>query len=267
MSSGDAACRRSSTIIPYLPIRAGRVAPLSGITTLRDPGDPLELARHLDDRGAARLFIEYLDQDEPVEALAPALRRLVEELRCPVLVSIADGRLRSPDSIHQLLEAGAQRVAINTSAVRHPGWVNEITARFGADSLLAVIRARRVTADWWEPMIAHGVEATGLDAISWAYELVERGVGELLVHSIDRAGHGWGYDLDLTRAIADAVPAPVIASGGAALPQDLVAGLTKGRASAVVVDELVHTGRCSLEMVNTFVGAWFAQLRGGVERA
>lgn len=201
-----------------------------------------------------------------MEALAPTLRQLVAELRCPVLVSIADGRLRSPDDISQLLDAGAQRVALNTSAVRHPGWVNEITARFGSSSLLAVIRARRVTADWWEPMIAQGAEATGLDAISWAYELVERGVGELLVHSIDRAGHGWGYDLDLTRAIADAVPAPVIASGGAALPQDLVAGLTKGHASAVVVDELVHTGRCSLEMVNTFVGSWFAQLLGGADR-
>ncbi|MCB9751190.1 MAG: imidazole glycerol phosphate synthase subunit HisF [Myxococcales bacterium] len=243
-------------IIPVLPIRGGRVEPLPGITTLRDPAAPVELARYLDAHGAARLMIEFHDELARLDELLPLLERITAAVRCPTLVSVDDGSLRDTDDVDRLLDAGAQRVALNTAAVRRPEWVSEITARHGPDRALAIIRARRVTADWWEPMIHGGQEPTGLDAISWAFELVERGVGELLVHSLDKAGHGWGYDLELTRAVADTARVPVIASGGAALPQDLVAGLTKGHARAVVVDEMVHTGRCALEQIRRFVDAW-----------
>jgi len=231
-------------IIPCLDVKDGRVVKGVRFEGLRDAGDPVEAARAYDAAGADELcFLDITASIEGRSALLDAVTRTAEACFMPLTVG---GGVRALADIRALLLAGADKVSINTAAVREPGFVREAAQKFGSQCVVVAIDAKRVSregeAPRWEIFTHGGRTSTGLDALRFARDVAVLGAGELLVTSMDRDGTKAGYDLGLTRAIADAVPVPVIASGGVGTLDHLVEGVREGGASAVLAASIFHFG-------------------------
>jgi len=235
-------------IIPCLDVKDGRVVKGINFEKLRDAGDPVEQAMIYDAAGADELcFLDITASHEQRATLLDVVRRTADVCFMPLTVG---GGVRTLDDIRALLLAGADKVAINTEAVRRPEIVREAAEKFGSQCIVAAIDAKQGShnhnAPPFEVFTHGGRNATGIDAIAHAKKLVEYGAGEVLLTSMDRDGTRAGYDIALTRAIADAVPVPVIASGGVGKLSDLVAGVREGHASAVLAASIFHFGEVTI---------------------
>jgi cyclase len=235
-------------IIPCLDVKDGRVVKGINFEKLRDAGDPVEQAMIYDTAGADELcFLDITASHEQRATLLDVVRRTADVCFMPLTVG---GGVRSLDDIRVLLLAGADKVAINTEAVRRPEIVREAAQKFGSQCIVAAIDAKQGShnhnAPPFEVFTHGGRNATGIDAIAHAKKLVEYGAGEVLLTSMDRDGTRAGYDIALTRAVADAVPVPVIASGGVGKLSDLVAGVREGHASAVLAASIFHFGEVTI---------------------
>jgi cyclase len=225
-------------IIPCLDIRAGRVVKGVRFVDLRDAGDPVAHARFYEEEGADELvFLDITASVEDRGILLEVVRRVAEVLSIPFTVG---GGVRDVEDFRALLRAGADKVSINTAAVQHPERITEAARRFGSQCVVVAIDAKRVGPDRWEVYIHGGRTPTGLDAVAWAREAERRGAGEILLTSIDADGTREGYDLALTRAVAEAVGIPVIASGGAGAPEHFYRVFTEGKADAALAASLFH---------------------------
>ncbi|HEY1961385.1 MAG TPA: imidazole glycerol phosphate synthase subunit HisF [Rhizomicrobium sp.] len=234
-------------VIPCLDVKDGRVVKGINFTNLRDAGDPVEQAMIYDTAGADELcFLDIAASHENRGILLDAVRRTAEVCFMPLTVG---GGVRSLEDIRALLLAGADKVSINTEAVRRPEFVREAARKFGSQCIVAAIDAKQIAADRFEVFTHGGRNETGIDAIAHARTLAEFGAGEILLTSMDRDGTRQGYDLALTRAVADAVSIPVIASGGVGKLQDFVEGVREGHASAVLAASLFHFGEVSIPAV------------------
>ncbi|MEQ1867630.1 MAG: imidazole glycerol phosphate synthase subunit HisF [Micropepsaceae bacterium] len=231
-------------IIPCLDVKDGRVVKGVKFVDLRDAGDPVEAARAYDAAGADELcFLDITASHEKRGILLDVVRRTAEACFMPLTVG---GGVRTVEDIRTLLLAGADKVSINTAAVERREIVREAALKFGSQLVVVAIDARRVGSDRFEVFTHGGRTATGLDAVSYAREVVGLGAGEILLTSMDRDGTKEGYDLSLTRAIADAVSVPVIASGGVGVLDHLVAGVREGHASAVLAASIFHFGEATI---------------------
>ncbi|BBG31361.1 imidazole glycerol phosphate synthase subunit HisF [Zymobacter palmae] len=231
-------------IIPCLDVDQGRVVKGVNFVDIRDAGDPVEVAKRYNAQQADELtFLDISASHEGRGTTLDMVSRIASEVFIPLTVG---GGIRTCDDIRALLNAGADKVSINTAAVTHPEFVREASDRFGNQCIVVAIDAKRVSADGeplrWEIFTHGGRNGTGLDAIEWSRKMVEYGAGELLVTSMDRDGTRSGFDLALTRAISDAVSVPVIASGGVGSLEDLADGVTEGHADAVLAASIFHFG-------------------------
>jgi imidazole glycerol-phosphate synthase subunit HisF len=231
-------------VIPCLDVKDGRVVKGVNFEGLRDAGDPVEQAILYDKAGADELcFLDITASHENRGTLLDVVRRTAEVCFMPLTVG---GGVRTLEDIRALLLAGADKVSINTAAVSRPEFVKEAAEKFGSQCIVAAIDAKGVGGGRYEIFTHGGRKATGIDAVAHAQKLVGFGAGEILLTSMDRDGVKSGYDLELTRAVSDAVPVPVIASGGVGKVQDLVDGVTKGHASAVLAASIFHFGEVSI---------------------
>ena len=227
-------------IIPCLDIKDGRVVKGINFLNLRDAGDPVEQARLYDSQGADELvFLDISATQEGRRTTLDLVSRVADSVFMPLTVG---GGIRSVEDMRQLLLAGADKVSVNSAAVRDPGLITQGGLRFGAQCIVLAIDARRA-GNGWEVYVDGGNRPTGLDAIEWAARGVDLGAGELLVTSMDADGTLAGYDLELTRSIAEAVSVPVIASGGAGTAAHFAEVLTRGRADAALAASLFHDGK------------------------
>lgn len=239
-------------IVPCLDVKAGRVVKGVNFVNLRDAGDPVELAQAYNDAGADELvFLDITATHEDRSIIFDVVYRTADQVFIPLTVG---GGISSLDTIKKLLRAGADKVSINSSAVRNPNFVNEASERFGNQCIVVAIDARRRTDPanpGWDVYVRGGRENTGLDALTWAVEVEQRGAGELLVTSMDADGTQAGYDLELTRAIAEAVEIPVIASGGAGTCDHIRTALTEGKAEAALLASLLHYGQLTIDEIKS----------------
>ncbi|HLB07066.1 MAG TPA: imidazole glycerol phosphate synthase subunit HisF [Alphaproteobacteria bacterium] len=227
-------------VIPCLDVHAGRVVKGVRFVELKDAGDPVEQAKIYDAQGADELcFLDITASHEERDTLLDVVRGTAEVCFMPLTVG---GGVRSRDDIRNLLLAGADKVSINTAAVARPEFVTEAAARFGTQCIVVAIDAKRANEGRFEVFTHGGRKATGLDAIDWAKRVVGLGAGEILLTSMDRDGTKEGFDLELTRAVSDAVSVPVIASGGVGTLDHLAEGVKEGHASAVLAASIFHFG-------------------------
>ena len=243
-------------IIPCLDVNAGRVVKGVNFVSLRDAGDPVEVARRYDAEGADELtFLDITASSDQRDIIVEVIEAVANQVFIPLTVG---GGVRKVDDVRRLLNAGADKISINTAAVQTPQLVADASARFGAQCIVVAIDARRRVdsepdarrgpeASGWEVFTHGGRTATGLDAVDWAREVVELGAGEILLTSMDRDGTKLGFDLELTRTVADAVSVPVIASGGVGSLQDLADGVLAGRADAVLAASIFHYGEFTVQ--------------------
>jgi imidazole glycerol-phosphate synthase subunit HisF len=226
-------------VIPCLDVDAGRVVKGTNFVGLRDAGDPVELAARYDADGADELvFLDITATHERRDTMVELARRTADNVFIPFTIG---GGIRSVADAQAVLDAGADKVSVNSAAVARPGLVDELAQRFGAQCVVLAIDAK-ARGKGWEVFVAGGRTPTGRDAVAWAREGVERGAGEILLTSMDRDGTEDGYDLALTRAVADAVGVPVIASGGAGRLEHLVDALRGGGADAALCASIFHFG-------------------------
>jgi cyclase len=235
-------------IIPCLDVKDGRVVKGVNFVDLVDAGDPVEAAAAYDAAGADELcFLDITASHEARDVIFDVVERTAERCFMPLTVG---GGVRTLDDIRKLLEAGADKVSINTAAVNNRLFVKEASEKFGAQCIVVAIDAKRVSAEGelprWEIFTHGGRNRTGIDAVAYAKEVTELGAGEILLTSMDRDGTKAGFDLELTRAVSDAVSIPVIASGGVGNLDDLVNGVKEGHASAVLAASIFHFGTYSI---------------------
>jgi imidazole glycerol-phosphate synthase subunit HisF len=235
-------------VIPCLDVNAGRVVKGVNFVGLRDAGDPVELAARYDREGADELvFLDITASHEERDTIVELARHTAEEVFIPFTIG---GGLRSEDDMYAVLAAGADKVSLNSAAVRDPGLIERGSARFGAQCIVVAIDAkRREGGDGWEVFLNGGRLPTGREAVAWAAEAADRGAGELLVTSMDRDGTHDGFDCELLAAVAEAVPVPVIASGGAGTLAHFAEAVTKGHADAVLAASVFHDGVYSIAQV------------------
>ncbi len=247
-------------VIPCLDVAEGRVVKGVNFVDLIDAGDPVEQARAYDAAGADELcFLDISASHEGRGTLLDVVRRTAEVCFMPLTVG---GGVRKVEDARALLLAGADKVAVNSAAVSRPEVVADIAERFGSQCIVASVDARRQPSGNWEIFTHGGRRATGIDAVAHAVRLAELGAGELLVTSMDGDGTQAGYDLALTRTIADAVSVPVIASGGVGTLDHLVAGVTEGHASAVLAASIFHFGKYSIAEAHAALRAAGLPARG-----
>jgi imidazole glycerol-phosphate synthase subunit HisF len=242
-------------VIPCLDVKDGRVVKGVNFVNLRDAGDPVEAAIAYDEAGADELtFLDITASHENRDIMRDVVQRTAEACFMPLTVG---GGVRTIDDIRGLLASGADKVSINTAAVARRGFVKEAAEKFGDQCIVVAIDAKKVSglsqADRWEIFTHGGRNPTGLDAIDYAREVVALGAGEILLTSMDRDGTRQGFDLALTRAVADAVSVPVIASGGVGNLQHLVEGIRDGHASAVLAASIFHFGEFSVRDAKAFM--------------
>jgi cyclase len=238
-------------IIPCLDVTAGRVVKGVNFVNLRDAGDPVELAALYDREGADELvFLDITASSDGRAILLDVVRRTAEQVFIPFTVG---GGLRTLEDIRAILAAGADKVSLNTAAVRDPELVARAAGRFGSQCVVVAIDARRAGPGRWEVYVHGGRTPTGIDAVAWARRVEELGAGEILLTSMDRDGTKDGYDLELTRAVAEAVGIPVIASGGAGTLEHLAQGLQEGRADAVLAASIFHFGKYSIRQAKEYL--------------
>ncbi|MEL0584221.1 MAG: imidazole glycerol phosphate synthase subunit HisF [Candidatus Thiodiazotropha sp. (ex. Lucinoma kazani)] len=229
-------------IIPCLDVDAGRVVKGVKFVDIRDAGDPVEVARRYNEEGADEItFLDITASSDDRDTIVHVVEQVASEVFIPLTVG---GGIRSADDIRRMLNAGADKVAINTAAVFNPEFVKQTTERFGSQCIVVAIDAKQVSREGeplkWEIFTHGGRKPTGLDAIEWAKRMSDYGAGEILLTSMDRDGTKIGFDNALTRAIVDAVPIPVIASGGVGNLQHLVDGVKQGGADAVLAASIFH---------------------------
>ncbi len=231
-------------VIPCLDVADGRVVKGVNFVSLRDAGDPVEAARAYDAAGADELcFLDITASHEDRGTLLHIVEATADVCFMPLTVG---GGVRSVDDARALLLAGADKVAVNSAAIARPALIGELAMRFGEQCVVVAVDAKAVGDGRWEIFTPGGRRATGIDAVAYAVEAARLGAGEILLTSMDRDGTRIGYDLALTRAIADAVPVPVVASGGVGSVGDLVRGVTEGHASAVLAASIFHFGEASV---------------------
>lgn len=227
-------------IIPCLDIRDGRVVKGVQFEDIRDAGDPVAQAKLYNDQGADELcFLDITASHEGRDTIIDAVRRVAAEIFMPLTVG---GGIKSLADIRRLLEAGADKISINSAAITNPALVKEAALKCGSQCIVVAIDAKNVAPNKWEIFTHGGRNPTGIDAVEWAKRMAGDGAGELLVTSMDRDGARSGYDLDLMRAITGSVSVPAIASGGVGSLQDLVDGVKEGGASAVLAASIFHFG-------------------------
>ena len=235
---------RSVRVIPCLDVDAGRVVKGVNFVGLRDAGDPVELAARYDAEGADELvFLDITASSDARDTMVDVARRVADEVFIPFTVG---GGVRSVDDARRLLMAGAEKVAVNTAAIERPELVGELATEFGSQCVVVAIDARRREGGGFEVYTHGGRTPTGIDAIEWALRVDALGAGEILLTSMDRDGTKEGFDIELTRAVTDAVGVPVIASGGVGTLAHLVGGVIDGRADAVLAASIFHFGEHSV---------------------
>lgn len=230
-------------IIPCLDVTDGRVVKGVNFVGLRDAGDPVEIARRYNEQGADELtFLDITASSDNRDLILHIIEDVASQVFIPLTVG---GGVRQVADVRRLLNAGADKVSINTSAVTHPELVAEAASRYGSQCIVVAIDAKAVSArnDRWEVFTHGGRKPTGLDAVAWAQKMQNLGAGEILLTSMDRDGTKIGFNLPLTRAVSDAVEIPVIASGGVGHVDDLVAGVLEGHADAVLAASIFHFGQ------------------------
>ncbi len=235
-------------IIPCLDVDAGRVVKGVRFVEIRDAGDPVEVARRYNEEGADEIcFLDITASSDARDTMAHVVEQVASEVFIPLTVG---GGIRKAEDIRRLLNAGADKVSINTAAVFNPEFVKEAADRFGSQCIVVAIDAKQVScageAARWEIYTHGGRKPTGLDAVAWARRMADYGAGEILLTSMDRDGTKSGFDLALTRAIVEAVPIPVIASGGVGTLQHLVDGVREGGADAVLAASIFHFAEYSI---------------------
>jgi len=247
------ACR----IIPCLDVTAGRVVKGMNFVDLADAGDPVEVARRYNDQGADELtFLDITASSDERDLILPIIEAVASQIFIPLTVG---GGVRKVADVQRLLNAGADKVSINSAAVTNPDLVREAADYYGSQCIVVAIDAQRMSAPGqaprWEVFTHGGRKPTGLDAIDWARRMADCGAGELLLTSMDRDGTKAGFDLELTRAVADSVPVPVIASGGVGTLQHLADGFLQGHASAVLAASIFHYGQHTVQEAKRYLAA------------
>ena len=261
--SQDVANELACRIIPCLDVTAGRVVKGVNFVDLVDAGDPVEIARKYNDQGADELtFLDITATSDNRDLILPIIEQVASQIFIPLTVG---GGVREVADIQRLLNAGADKVSINSAAISNPDLVRAASDHHGKQCMVVAIDARRVSAEnetpRWEVFTHGGRRATGLDVVEWAARMAEYGAGELLLTSMDRDGTKSGFDLELTRAVSEAVSVPVIASGGVGGLQDLADGVIKGGASAVLAASIFHYGQHTIAEAKDFMAAQGIQVR------
>jgi len=247
-------------IIPCLDVNAGRVVKGVNFVALRDAGDPVEIARRYDEQGADELtFLDITATSDARDLILPIIEAVASQVFIPLTVG---GGVRTVEDVRRLLNAGADKVSMNSAAVANPQLVRDAADKYGSQCIVVAIDARAVpendhAADGaiprWEVFTHGGRKPTGIDAVQWARRMVELGAGEILLTSMNRDGTKSGFDLALTRAVSDAVPVPVIASGGVGTLQHLVDGIVEGHADAVLAASIFHYGEHTIAEAKQFM--------------
>jgi len=252
-------------IIPCLDVDAGRVVKGVQFVDIRDAGDPVEIAKRYNDAGADEItFLDITASHQGRDTTLHTVEQIASQVFIPLTVG---GGVRALEDIRNLLNAGADKVAINSAAVHNPEFVREAAERFGSQCIVVAIDAKKVSAESdtnrWEIFTHGGRKPTGLDAVEWARKMTDYGAGEILLTSMDRDGTKNGFDIALTRAISDAVPVPVIASGGVGNLQHLVDGVQQGGADAVLAASIFHFGEYSVQQAKEFMQSAGVEMRLG----
>ena len=238
-------------IIPCLDVTGGRVVKGVNFTELRDAGDPVEIARRYDAQGADEItFLDITASSDNRDLILPIIEAVASTVFIPLTVG---GGVRKVEDVRRLLNAGADKVSMNTSAVTNPQLVFDCAHKHGSQCIVVAIDAKQVGPNKWEVFTHGGRNATGLDAVEWARKMESLGAGELLLTSMDRDGTKIGFDLGLTRAVSDAVGIPVIASGGVGGLQDLADGVLEGHADAVLAASIFHYGQHTVGEAKRFM--------------
>jgi imidazole glycerol-phosphate synthase subunit HisF len=238
-------------IIPCLDVTAGRVVKGVNFLELRDAGDPVEIARRYDEQGADEItFLDITASSDERDLILHIIEAVASEVFIPLTVG---GGVRVVEDVRRLLNAGADKVSINTSAVTNPQLVQDAAQKYGSQCIVVAIDAKKTGDNKWEVFTHGGRKPTGLDAIDWARKMEQLGAGEILLTSMDRDGTKSGFDLALTRAVSDAVTVPVIASGGVGGLQDLADGIKIGKADAVLAASIFHYGQHTVGEAKRFM--------------
>ena len=241
-------------IIPCLDVHAGRVVKGVNFVNLQDAGDPVEIARKYEQQGADELvFLDITASHEQRDIILDVVRRTSEVVFMPLTVG---GGIRNLDDIRRLLSAGCDKVSINSAAVKDPDFVREAALRFGSQCIVVNIDPKRIQKDdreFWDVHINGGRLPTGLEAVAWAQEVEKLGAGEIVLTCMDADGTQDGYDIEITRAVAEAVNVPVVASGGAGSPEHLCEAVTEGKASAALAASIFHYGTYTIEETKRYM--------------
>ena len=240
-------------IIPCLDVTAGRVVKGVNFLSLRDAGDPIEIARRYDEAGADEItFLDITATSDDRSIIFNIIEAVARQVFIPLTVG---GGVREVEDVRRLLNAGADKISINSSAVTNPDLINAASSRYGSQCIVCAIDARQTDMGNWEVFTHGGRKATGMDAVAWAKEVTARGAGEILLTSMNRDGTKIGFDLGLTQAVSRAVTVPVIASGGVGNLQHLADGVLKGEADAVLAASIFHFGEYSIKEAKQFMAA------------
>jgi cyclase len=250
-------------IIPCLDVDAGRVVKGVKFVEIRDAGDPVEIARRYNEEGADEItFLDITASSDERETMVHVVEQVASEVFIPLTVG---GGIRKVEDVRRMLMAGADKVAINTAAVFNPEFVREASDRFGSQCIVVAIDAKRASGEGegprWEIFTHGGRKPTGIDAIEWARKMADYGAGEILLTSMDRDGTKIGFDNELNRAVAEAVPIPLIASGGVGNLQHLVEGITVGGADAVLAASIFHFGEYSIQEAKRYMAEHGIEVR------
>lgn len=257
MSDSDIIGGPTKRIIPCLDVDKGRVVKGVKFVDIRDAGDPVEVARRYDRAGADEItFLDITASSDGRDTMVHVVEQVASQVFMPLTVG---GGIRTAADVRRMLNAGADKVGINTAAIHDPDFVREAAGRFGSQCIVVAIDAKRVSGAGetprWEVFTHGGRRATGIDAVEWARRMEEHGAGELLLTSMDRDGTREGFDLALTRAVSDSVGVPVIASGGVGALQHLVDGVVEGHADAVLAASIFHFGEYTVAEAKDFMAA------------
>ncbi len=246
-------------IIPCLDVTAGRVVKGVSFVELRDAGDPVEIARRYDEQGADELtFLDITASSDDRGIIFRIIEQVAEQVFIPLTVG---GGVRQVEDVRNLLNAGADKVSMNTSAVMNPQLVQDASARYGSQCIVVAIDAKQMAPGKWQVFTPGGRKATGLDAVEWAKKMQSLGAGEILLTSMDRDGTKSGFDLELTRAVTDALEIPVIASGGVGTLQHLADGVKRGGADAVLAASIFHFGEYTVQQAKEFMAKQGIEVR------